>query len=77
MPRNSLVKYNQKINDFKEEMNMYIVTHTDAKGELEEREYKTFCYAIGQLLFYIYHPTPGSYKITFTRIRGENEKEQD
>lgn len=55
---------------------MYIVTHTDAKGELEKREYKTFCYAIGQLLFYIYHPTPGSYKITFTRIRGENEKEQ-
>ena len=50
---------------------VYTVTRSDAEGNTTKDSYKKFCYAIGQLLFYIYNPSYGDYTITFTRKRGE------
>ena len=50
---------------------VYTVTRSDAEGNTTKDSYKKFCYAIGQLLFYIYNPKHGDYTITFTRKRGE------
>ncbi len=48
---------------------MYIITRTDRNGKTEKAEYNTFCYAVNQLLLYIYNPVHGDYTITFTRHR--------
>lgn len=50
-------------------VNVYTVSRTDSSGKFTENEYKTFCHAIGQLLFYVYNPNPGDYSILFTRKR--------
>lgn len=54
--------------------NVYTVSRTDSSGETAENEYKTFCHAIGQLLYYIYNPHPGDYDITFVRRRKNEQK---
>lgn len=49
---------------------MYIVTRKDKDGNIVKDEYKTFCYAINQLLIFIYNPAHGDYTVTFTRRSG-------
>lgn len=55
---------------------MFIITQTDEKGKKSVHKYKTFSYALRKLLYCVFYPPQGDYKIMFLRQRNDEEKNE-